>query len=249
LRRVTIPIALLVCSAAVAAPVLAQSSGTNTSNTVLTTKVSVSPSKAGTKKKPKGVKLTFSVHWETAADLDKPVVQTADVLFPKGSLYNGAKYAKCAQSVMERGSVKQCPPKSIMGTGSGTAYADTVLTTPKITVVNGGGSKVFLFTVLTNPARVAKPVPGTITKMSGKWAYKLHLVVPPSLQVVAGVPIALRDIKIAAGAKSYAKDWLATTSCPSGGKWPFELTTGFAPDDAGAPVGSATYDGTTPCTG
>jgi hypothetical protein len=241
-----IPVGLLAASVAAAAPVLAQSSGSNTSNTVLTTKVSVSPSKAGTKKKPQGVKLTFSVHWETGADVDKPVVQTSDVLFPKGSLYNGAKYAKCAQSVMERGSVSDCPAKSIMGTGSGTAYADQVLTTPKITVVNGGGNKVFLFTVLTNPARVAKPVPGTITKMSGKWAYKLHLTVPESLQVVAGVPIALRDIKITAGGKSYAKDWLATTSC-SGGKYPFQLTTGFAPDSAGNPVGEATYAGSTPC--
>ena len=246
MRRVMIPVGLLAASVAVAAPVLAQSSGSNTSNTVLTTKVSVSPSKAGTKKKPRGVKLTFNVHWETGADVDKPVVQTADVLFPKGSLYNGAKYKTCAQSVMERGSVSECPAKSIMGTGTGTAYADQVLTSPKITVVNGGGNKVFLFTVLTNPARVAKPVPGTITKMSGKWAYKLHLVVPPSLQVVAGVPIALRDISITAGGKSYAKDWLATTSC-SGGKYPFQLTTGFAPDSAGAPVGEATYDGSTPC--
>jgi hypothetical protein len=246
LRRIMIPVGLVAASVAVAAPVLAQSSGSNTAGTVLTTKVSVNPSKAGTKKKPAGVKLTFKVHWETPAENDKPVVQTADVLFPKGSLYNGSKYAKCAQSVMERGSVKDCPPKSIMGTGSGTAYADQVLTSPKITVVNGGGGKVFLFTVLTNPARVAKPVPGTITKQSGQWAYKLHLTVPQSLQVVAGVPIALRDISITAGGKSYAKDWLATTSC-SGGKWPFQLTTGFAPDSAGNPVGEATYQGSTPC--
>ncbi len=246
MRKISIPLAV-VAAVAVAAPVLAQSSGTNPSNTVLTTKVAVSPSKAGTKKKPQGVKLTYNVHWETSPDVDKPVVQTADVLFPKGSLYNGAKYAKCAQSVMERGGIAGCPKKSIMCTGSSVAYADQVLTRPEITVVNGGGNKVFLFTVLIRPARVAKPVPGTITKMSGQWAYKLHLTVPESLQVVAGVPIALRDIKITAGGKPYAKDWLATTSC-SGGKWPFELTTDFAPDDSGAPVGSATYDGTTPCT-
>jgi hypothetical protein len=246
LRRVMIPVGLLAASVAVAAPVLAQSSGSNPSNTVLTTKVSVSPSKAGTKSKPKGVKLTFKVMWDTSPDVDKPVVQTADVLFPKGSLYNGAKYAKCAQSVMERGSVSECPAKSIMGTGTGTAYADTVLTSPKITVVNGGGNKVFLFTVLTNPARVAKPVPGTITKQSGKWAYKLHLTVPQSLQVVAGVPIALRDLTITTGGKSYAKDWLATTSC-SGGKYAFQLTTSFATNDTGTTGGSATYDGSTPC--
>jgi hypothetical protein len=246
LRRVMIPVGLLAASVAVAAPVLAQSSGTNTSNTVLTTKVAVSPSKAGTKKKPQGVKLNFKVHWETSADLEKPVVQTADVLFPKGSLYNGAKYKTCAQSVMERTGLSGCPAKSIMGTGTGVAYADQVMTKPEITVVNGGGNKVFLFTVLIRPARVSKPVPGTITKMSGKWAYKLHLTVPESLQVVAGVPIALRDINITAGGKPWAKDWLATTSC-SGGNYPFQLTTGFAPDSAGNPVGEATYNGSTPC--
>jgi hypothetical protein len=232
---------VVVASCAVAAPVLAQSSGTNPSNTVLTTKVSVSPSKAGTKRKPQGVKLQFKVNWTTPEDMDKPVTQTADVLFPKGSLYNGRKYATCSQSTMEQKGVSACPRKSIMGTGGGSAYADTVLTHPAITVVNGGANKVYLFTVLTNPARVAEPVPGTITKMSGQWAYKLHLVVPSNLQVVAGVPIALRDLTITAGGKSWAKDWLATTSCGTGNQWPFQLTTAF---DNG---GSATYRGTTPC--
>jgi hypothetical protein len=241
-RKSLIPLAA-VASCVVAAPVLAQSSGTNPSNTVLTTKVSVSPSKAGTKKKPQGVKLSFKVNWTTPEDQDKPVTQSADVLFPKGSLYNGGKFKSCSQSTMERSGVSACPKNSIMGTGTGTAYADTVLTSPKITVVNGGANKVFLFTVLTNPARVAEPVPGTITKMSGQWAYKLHLVVPQNLQVVAGVPIALRDLTVTAGGKSYAKDWLATTACGTGGKWAFELTTAF---DNG---GSATYDGTTPCSG
>jgi hypothetical protein len=230
----------VVVAGAVAAPVLAQSSGENPSNTKLTVTTSVSPNKAGTKAKPQGVQLKFKVHWETTGDVDKPVTQTSDVYFPKGSLYNGSKYPKCAQATMERGSVAGCPKGSIMGTGTGVAYADTVLTNPKITVVNGGGNKVFLFTVLTNPARVAKPVPGTITKLSGKWAYKLHLVVPQALQVVAGVPIALRDLTVTAGGKKGAKDWLATTAC-SGGKWPFQVTTNF---DNG---GLATYDGTTPC--
>jgi hypothetical protein len=238
-RKSLIPL-VAVASCAVAAPVLAQSSGSNPSSTVLTTKVAVSPSKAGTKKKPQGVKLTFKVNWTTPEANDKPVTQTSDVLFPKGSLYNGGKFATCSQATMERSGVSACPPKSIMGTGGGSAYADTVLTHPDITVVNGGKNKVYLFTVLTNPARVAEPVPGTIKKMSGKWAYKLHLVVPDNLQVVAGVPIALRDLTITAGGKPYAKDWLATTSC-AGGKWPFQITTSF---DNG---GLATYDGTTPC--
>ena len=78
-----------------------------------------------------------------------------------------------------------------MGSGTGNAYADTMITHPKITVVNGGGSRVFFFTVLNNPARVQSPVVGKISKTSGKYAYKLHVVVPQVLQVVAGVPIEL----------------------------------------------------------
>jgi hypothetical protein len=222
-------------------PVIAQSD--NPSQTVLSGSAVVSPSKAGTKSKPKGVKLTVKVHWETPEAFDKPITQTSDVLFPKGSKYNGAKYPKCSEQTMSRGGIKACPPHSIMGSGSGVAYADTVTTVPKITVVNGGGSKVYLFTVLKNPARVAAPVPGTITKTPNdpKWAYKLHLVVPTSLQIVAGVPIALRDIKITSGGKSYAKDWLATTGCPASKKWPYQITTSF---DNG---GSATFANSTTC--
>jgi hypothetical protein len=72
------------------------------------------------------------------------------------------------------------------------------------------------------PARVRAPVPGTITKQSGQWAYKLHFVVPDVLQKVAGIPVTVNWVKMTAGGKSWAKDWLATTSCGAGNKWPFE---------------------------
>ena len=108
--------------------------------------------------------------------------------------------------------------------GASNAYADTVITHPKITVVNGGRNKVFFFTVLNNPARVQSPVVGTISKMSGKYSYKLHVVVPKLLQVVAGVPIALTSLHVTAGKGS----WLATTGCGPGGHWPFSITTSYS---------------------
>jgi hypothetical protein len=115
-----------------------------------------------------------------------------------------------------------------MGTGRAIAHADTVLTYPKVTVVNGGAHRVYLWTVMTNPARVQAPVPGKITKLRDRrWAYKLELTVPQKLQIVAGVPIALRDFDITAGGKRYAKDWLATTAC-KGGKWPFSVETFYS---------------------
>jgi hypothetical protein len=220
----------------VAAVAVAQSAPTTVTSTT-----TVSPNKAGTKKKPQGVKLIYKATYTSPADVEHPIITGGSVLFPKGALYNGGKYPKCSQETLSHGGPSKCPPHSIMGTGSGHARADNVITIPRITVINGGANKVWFWTVLQNPARVQAAVPGTITKMSGKWAYKLTFKVPTSLQIVAGIPITLDDLKVTAGGKSYAKDWLATTSCPASKKWPyqstFDLSTG----------GSINYDGTVAC--
>jgi len=204
--------------------------------TEITVDAKVSPNKAGTKKKPQAVKLDVDVNWETPDGFEKPIVQKADVLFPKGSLYNGGKYPKCSENVLARQGTRGCPKGAIMGKGTATAFADDVLTHPKITVVNGGRNKVYLYTIMNSPARVQAPVPGTITKMRGKWAYKLHLEVPRVLQIVAGVPIALRDFSVKAG----RGDWLATTGC-SGGRWPFSVETYYSTG------GSTTYQDSIRC--
>jgi hypothetical protein len=238
MRKFLIPaVAVLALVAVEVAPTVAQDSP----QTTLTVTPTVSPNKAGTKKKPQGVTLTAKLHLETPGDLEKPIMTSGDAYFPPGSLYNGAKYPKCTEAKLNAGGLAACPPKSIMGKGSGDAIADTVITHPSVTVVNGGGNKILFWTILTNPARVQKVVPGTITKQSGKWAYKLHFTVPKALQIVAGVPIALRDLSLTMGGKAYAKDWLATTSCPANKKWPFsatlQLNTGTA----------VTYDNTVAC--
>jgi hypothetical protein len=210
-------------------------------STTITAQTTVTPNKAGTKAHPQGVKLTFKGKFETPPDVDRPIIQSGTVFIPKGGLYNGGKYPKCSAATLGHGGPSACPAHSIMGSGSGDALADTVHTTPKITVVNGGANKIFFWTVLQNPARVQAAVPATITKQSGKWAYKVTFTVPQSLQIVAGIPITLNTLTVTAGGKSYAKDWLATTSCPSTKKWAysstFDLSTG----------GSITYNGSTPC--
>jgi hypothetical protein len=199
-------------------------------------KASVSPNKAGTKKKPKGVTLKTQIKWDQLGSADQPIVTTFDILFPKGSLYNGGNVPSCSQKTLNNAGPTACNKKSIVGSGTGNAYADTVVTHPKITVVNGGKSKVYFYTVLNNPAVVHAPVVGTISKMSGKWAYKLHVVVPKLLQVVAGVPIELTFLNVTAG----KGNWLETTSC-SGGKWPYSVTTKY---NTG---GSATSAASIPC--
>jgi hypothetical protein len=239
MRKFLIPaVGALALVAVEVAPTIAQDSSTNTTITSTTT---VSPNKAGTKKKPQGVKLIYKAKFTTSADIEHPIITGGTVLVPKGALYNGGKYPKCSEATLNRGGPAKCPPKSIMGKGSGVAKADNVTTIPRITVVNGGANKIYFFTVLQNPARVQAAVPATITKTSGQWAYKVTFKVPTSLQIVAGIPITLDSLNVTLGGKSWAKDWLATTSCPATKKWPYQSTFDLS---AGGPIN---YTGSVAC--
>jgi hypothetical protein len=229
-----IVVGLLVVGASAVA--IAQEEGV----TVLTFKTKVTPTNGGTVKKPQPHIINVRAHWETPGDVERPIVQRFLVQFPQGSVYNGKKYPKCSENVMARKGVKACPKGSIMGKGTGDAYADQVITHPIITVVNGGQDKVFFYTILNNPARVQAPVLGKITYLgkSGKYAYKMDVHVPDVLQVVAGVPIALRDLNVTAG--STTKDWVATNKCP-GGHWTMSIETFYSTG------GSAVHEDTLPC--
>lgn len=204
-------------------------------------KATVSPQRAGTPRHPQSVKLKTVFHWAELGAASQPIVIGFKILFPKGSLYNGAKTTKCSLAILDRRGPGGCPAASIVGSGSGTAYADTTITRPQITVVNGGASTVYFYTVLNNPARVQEPVIGHISRMRGKWAYELSVTVPQNLRLVAGVPIELTSLSVSAGKGS----WLATTGC-SGGRWPFQATTTYENPNTNA-TGSATDASSTPC--
>ena len=180
----------------------------------VTVKPSVTPNKAGTPSHPQGVKLKATINWAALGSANQPIVTKFLLLFPKGARYNGGHTKTCPLKPLKNLGPSVCPKASIMGTGSGTAYADVDRTHPKITVVNGGANAVYFFTVLNNPARVQTPVIGHLTRVHGNFVYHLSATIPPILQVVAGVPIKLTDLHIMAGKGK----WLEITSAPSGVK-------------------------------
>jgi hypothetical protein len=231
--------AAVVGGVATSVAAVALASGSWPSVTVTPT---VTPNKAGTPAHPQGVVVKTVFHWATLGSANQPIVTKFFVLFPKGSQYNGASYPTCSVGVLNSQGPSGCPPKSIMGSGTGNAYADTVITHPKITVVNGGANTIWFYTVLNNPARVQQPVAGHLTKMTGKWAYSLTSSVPQDLQIVAGVPIELTSLTVTAGSGK----WLATTSCGPGGKWPYSVTTYYKNPNTNA-TGSSSYTATIPC--
>jgi hypothetical protein len=204
----------------------------------ITAKARVTPNKAGTPSHPQGVKISVDARIQIPRDFDPPLVQTVDVWFPKGGLYNGHKWPTCSPAVMARSGPKACPPRSIMGHGVGTADADGVTTHPTLTVVNGGRDKVYFYVVLRVPARVQQAVLGTITKVnSPRWSYKLHVNVPRNLQIVAGIPLRLERFQSTVG----RGDWIATIGCPRDRLWRYHVETSY---DSGQVVNT---DGSVAC--
>lgn len=255
MRKLAVLPAALVAAAVVAAPAAAQVPVTE-----FVSKASISPKKAGTKKKPQGVQLTGSLGFTTVTQgVEEPIITGGDVLIAKGGVWGGGKYPKCSKATMNRyQSTDKCSPKSIVGSGTGVAYADQDRADPDVTFVNGGKNMLWAFTTLYNPALVREAVPIKITKTSGKWAYRAQFRVPEVLQVVAGVPITLRSFKYKIGgtfkipgerkarnAKKYAPLLLATTSCPKSKKHPYEATAFYLYNTGDR--GQDTYKGTVAC--
>jgi hypothetical protein len=200
--------------------------------------VKVTPNKAGTPSHPQGIVLDVTGKVDIPLDYDPPLTESVDVWVSRNGEYNGGKYPSCSQSTMEHSGLSRCPKGSIMGHGRAKALADTVATYPTITVVNGGPKMLYLFTVLTNPARVAKPIPVSVAKLPrGKWGYKLHATIPRSLQIVAGIPLRLQTFHMVSG----RGDWVTTTSCPSSHKWTYHAEAKFASGQI------VKYDGSVPC--
>lgn len=234
-RKLAVGVPAALAALAVAVPAIASSGFPG-----VTVKPTVTPNKAGTSSHPQPVKLRVQINWQSRGAANQPIVTDFKVFFPQGSYYNGAKTPSCSYARIKV-SPSACPKASIVGTGSGVAYADTTKTHPEITVVNGGGSIVYFYTVLNNPARVQEPIVGHITKQHGKWAYELAATVPNNLRVVAGVPIELTSLTVNAG----KGDWLETTKCP-GGRYPFSVTTGFVNPNSKA-TGSSTDSSSIAC--
>jgi hypothetical protein len=245
MRKLVALAAVLALGALVAASALAQDLATTT----VSGSAKVTPSKAGTPKHPQGVTLSGKFKWSSQEGVDPPVITDFNILIAKGAgVYNGGKYPKCSAAVANRGGPGACPKKSIMGSATGTAFADTTITRPTVTFINGGATSICAYTVLKNPARVATCVPIKIKKLSGdpKWGYRLTASVPTELQIVAGVPIALRDLTFTTGGKPWAEDYIATTGCPKSKKWEFQVETSYLYDLTNE-TSSSSFTDSVPC--
>jgi hypothetical protein len=195
---------------------------------------SVTPSKAGTPKKPKPIQLLVELTGSTDDGSVPPASKHVITRFGKGIVFNGAPFPSCTLETLNDANKgpSKCPPGSKIGTGEATAHIGNDPTGPDeqlvVTVFNGPKGKSTLFHLKgTAPVAVNAAFAGSIKKDSGKYGYKLDVVIPKSLYNPVGTtytPLTHFKVKIKATTKVKGKTvgLLATVGCPKGKKWPFK---------------------------
>jgi hypothetical protein len=188
--------------------------------TTLTADVRAMPTKAGTAKRPAGVKLDGKLQLTTPDGAAWPVVTAFEIWFGPGITFKGDAAPACRVSALSNGGPSACPAKSIMGAGSlGRRDPNADFGQGNnITFVNAPGGSLTAWVVLQDPARVQAAAIGTVVDgRPGPWPHRQTWTIPRSLQLVAGIPITLNSLSFAIGGKSWAKTYVATTRCPAGG--------------------------------
>jgi hypothetical protein len=201
--------------------------------TVVTAKMAVTPSKAGTVARPQGVAVRGSVQVVTEPGFDPPSITGEDILFGEGFSYNGDRYPRCSKLVLDFQGPEGCPRGSVMGSAYGTGRADTVLAKVKVVLFNAGAARLLAYTTVDHPARVRRTIVLSTQNLIGGWRRQSTFLVPENLQVVAGMPVQLNNLHFSLGGRSWAEDYITTTSCPVGG-WRYQASLHYLEDRLGA---------------
>lgn len=147
-------------------------------------KASVSPSKHGTKKKPKGIKLGIETITESPAQSgDQPfATEKAVIHFDKNLVFNGKNLPQCSNAQVQSDDTK-CPKGSKVGTGTAQGVALGATENLTVTLYNGPhGNSIELLVNGSSPLQIHSTIEGTLTKDTGLYGYKLTVPIPAGLQ-------------------------------------------------------------------
>ena len=144
-------------------------------------KVSVSPSKAGTKAKPANVKIKVDTGVVPAAT-DKAFATTKTVLFfDKNLVFNNGKFPTCTQTTVQRAE-GDCPTGSKVGSGSAQGKALGQTQNLKVSAFNGPNNQLLLHVTGSAPLQIDSVIVAKLSKGSGKYGSKLTVPIPKNLQ-------------------------------------------------------------------
>lgn len=260
MRRIALILAVVAAMAAVPA---SASAGLVTA--IQKAGATVTPNKAGTKKKPQAVTLKFSSSFDPAAvqaqiDAQNQFAMTdGTIFFPKEGVTNAAKFPGCDPNTVLRNE-KQCPKGSKIGTGTAVGVGLNLVENVTLQLFNrpsGAGVTVLVVSVPTAPVELRDIVKVDLTKLSGdpKYGYKLKFTVPPTLlQPVQGVLASLQRLDITIPAQTIKKGkkkypYIATTGCAAG-SWTGQFIANYTttiPVDPTQIDSTQTVDDSVPC--
>jgi hypothetical protein len=236
---------LIAAIAALASIALASVAIAQTEDVSSTT--SVSPSKAGTKKKPKAVKIKTYVK----NNVPGTTASKIEIDFPKTVTISGKGLTKCSVSAFSKpGGKANCPAKSKAGTGvTHATLGDPATGAPLNFDVTAyvGGKNLVIFYLEQQGGGVNRALQGKISKASGKFGQKLVITVPPDLQQpVLGLYGNLNDLRTTLFNKKGKNSLISTTGCKKK-KHTFGAKITYAANPAPPSQASATGTSTATC--
>jgi hypothetical protein len=204
--------------------------------------VSVSPTKAGTKKKPKSEKLTLSV----VNNNSQRTASALDIKTPGTIKLSGKGFPKCTKTTLEQQGKAACPAKSHVGDGTASALLGVNTPTPqqlhfKVTAFTGGPKAINFYLEGVELPGIKLVAPGTI---KGR---VLHVAIPQAAQQpITGTWAGLQSLTTTVSGKINKKNAVVTSNGCKSKKHKFAVTITFV-DNGVAPAGQVTANGAATC--
>jgi hypothetical protein len=189
------------------------------------------------------VRLSLLSRFQAIPPATQPATVTQAVIsFPHGATVNSKLFASCSAQRLNAGGPAACPPNAQIGFGSAIGGGGGVLERLKVTMFNGPGGRSALFYLAgTSPVVIKGVIGGPLVVVNSLfYGYQLTIAVPTSLQVIAGVPIAVTEFQTTVGAtvaqrvhgKTVDRGYLEVPLCPPGALFPLRGVFSFV----GAPT-------------
>lgn len=211
----------------------------------------VTPTNAGSKKKPKASKVRI------AMTIQKEARVTADQIvfnLPRHVRVSGKGFRYCPSTELDATKdPKECPRGSRVGSGSATAAFGPNLTPINfdVTLFAGSRDELGIWLQSTN-LPIQKALRGVISRAGSPYHQKLTIDIPPELQRQLGAYVYLTGLKATIGASNGKKgrkrtNLITTVGCPKDRKHRFQARVRYVPNPNKPQVGESKTNDTSSC--
>ena len=218
-------------------------------------KATISPTKAGTKKKPKSEKVSLQIDNSRES---KTSASKIEISFPKTLKLSTKGLKTCSVAKLDSQGKASCPRGSAAGVGTADALVNPQSDNPAslkfnvTTFVAGKNLLAFYLEQQGNDSGVQQALPAKITTVKGSKVFgqKLTISIPANLQQPApGVYSTLIQIKNSLGLKSGKHALLTSIGCPKTREHPIGVKVSYVPNPNPPVSSSASSVDGAPCSG